>query len=362
MAEDTLNGGRGPMARPAGVAPGAATAGAAGKDGEEAQDARRATRITTRFPVAIVLDDGSVLAGRTTDISALGLRVEVPPVEGAAAIDAPDPVVLERTRVGARLRLQLNSPFLIPREGLEPRTYRVVWQRVGAQHRVVIGLAGVDGPEAGAEPGELLRPDDYVIPEQLEAEFLRLVEKMNLELAEAPSRAIVLTSSDGGAAASGLAWWLASALARVGRTRVLFVDGNLRPGMPTHQSGGTVGLLEVLQGDASIPDAVIPLGVGAPDLLNAGGVEGFLGSEITDAQIAQILRALRDQYRYIVIDALPVNTSPLALMLLRRADGAFLVVESGSDQRQSVQTAVQRMREAGVKLLGVLLDRAPRFG
>lgn len=311
-------------------------------------DRRSLPRIKTRLPVVIVQPDRRPLPATTRDISRDGLLLELAADHGVQLLpgDGSDPV-------GTTLSLMLVSPLVSPDRALQLRSYRVVhWSQI-LGGRCLLGLARTG---AGQSTGSI-DPSDYVSGEGLESEFLKIIEQINFQLASRTSRVIMLCGAEPGAGVTTLSWWLAGSLARLHSRRVLFADANLRPGTRP-EAGNTEGLTEVLLGQLTHAEAVIDLGEGVPAILNAGGVAGHLGREINDAQVRDAFDAMRSDFDYTIIDALPPSASPLTLMLARRCDGVFLVLASGATDRKIATEAIDELRATGAPILGVLLNRA----
>lgn len=321
-----------------------AEAGAGGK--------RSSQRIKARFPVVVKLADGRLAQATTVDISREGLLL---------AIDGPNADSLgldDRTLgVGAIHRLMLFSPLLVPARILQPRDYRIVRQARDADGNRLVGLMRM----ADSDPArgvDAIDPADYQTTPDLDSEFLKIVEQINLELAESRSRVIMLCGAESGAGVTSLAWWLAGSLSRLQSRRVMFADANLRPGATRPGEDRSEGLLEVLLGQCTHSEAAVHLGEGIPSILNAGGEAGFSGREITDERVRTAVDALRTGYDYTVIDALPPADSPLTLMMARHCDGVFLVLASGQTDQKLARETVDQLRTTGTRLLGILLNRA----
>ena len=145
---------------------------------------------------------------------------------------------------------------------------------------------------------------------------------------------------------------LAVALAMAGES-VLLVDADLRrPALARRlELHGRRGLASVLDG-GPVDGAVQRWAPGGLDVLPAGpGVERP-GETWGTTQAAAALRALRDAYSWVLLDASPVATSPESVDLARLADGVVLVARRGSARPEDLDAAASGLRTVGTPLIG----------
>ena len=107
----------------------------------------------------------------------------------------------------------------------------------------------------------------------------------------------------------------------------LLIDADLRRGSlcPLLDVPDGLGLSDVLKGQSSIEDAVVPVQGGTFSLLSAGTPIREIGTLFQDRQFGMFITQLRQLYDLIIIDSPPVLPVPDALILGRWADGAILV-------------------------------------
>ena len=75
----------------------------------------------------------------------------------------------------------------------------------------------------------------------------------------------------------------------------------------------------------------------------------------------EFLRTARERFKYVVVDAPPIQGNPVSLVLSRKADGVILVIESEKTRKRSALWAKQQIDGAGGKLLGVVLNRRRHY-
>jgi len=176
---------------------------------------------------------------------------------------------------------------------------------------------------------------------------------------ETASRIILVTSTSAGEGKTVTSVNLALILASLGG-KVLLVDCDLRrPQSHTLLRGKkSPGLADVLVGQARPSDAIqrpagttlslLPAGSRAPspaDLMTLQTMRDFLGS-------------LRGFYDWIVLDTPPVGPVAEALILGPLSDGVVVVVGAEMVPRNGVRHTLERVRDTGARLLGVVLNRA----
>lgn len=178
-----------------------------------------------------------------------------------------------------------------------------------------------------------------------------------------PPRTIVVTSPVPSDGKSTIACNLALTLAANGKTVVL-IDGDLRRSMVATTMGlpGTVGLSDVLSGRVEIAE-VLQRTTRAENLfvLAAGSTppnpSEVLGSERMRGLIEDLSR-----HAMVIIDAPPLLPVTDGAVLTHQADGALLVVSMGKTTYDLLDKALDTIKKAGGRALGVVLNKAPVKG
>jgi len=153
---------------------------------------------------------------------------------------------------------------------------------------------------------------------------------------------------------------LAVAMAQAGLS-VVAVDADLRRpwlhqlfGLDPHRGGLTRALLE-----GSTDGRLQPAQVEGLTVLPAGEVPpnpaGILGSQ----RMQELLAELAQQVEVVLIDSPPVLSVTDAAVLAQGVDGVLLVLEAGHTRREAARQAVERLRQVGANLVGVVLNAVP---
>ncbi|MFO7629325.1 MAG: polysaccharide biosynthesis tyrosine autokinase, partial [Prochlorococcaceae cyanobacterium] len=176
-----------------------------------------------------------------------------------------------------------------------------------------------------------------------------------------PLRSVALTSSLPMEGKSLVNVLLAKTLADLGQ-RVLLVDGDLRKPQLHHRLGvdNLVGLSNVLSGDLnSWREAIQPVpGHGSWWVLTAGRRPPDPARLLSSQRMRDLVRELADsgQFDLVLYDTPPALGLADAALIAEHLDGLMLLVSLSRVDRSLPREAIDRMRSAGVPLLGVVTN------
>lgn len=188
-----------------------------------------------------------------------------------------------------------------------------------------------------------------VYREALKATYLSLFGTREM------SEVAVVTSAMPGEGKTTLALSLA-AMAAQGRQRVIILDADFWKKDASAALGFRtgVGLAEVLEGKATLADAIISDVVSGADVMLPGRFSrGSLLTWIDDFR--ELLDSLRDQYDVVIIDAPPVLSASEAALLAKHADATVMAVRWGSTSRDAAAVAARKLHDAGAFLAGSVI-------
>lgn len=172
-----------------------------------------------------------------------------------------------------------------------------------------------------------------------------------------PPRVVMVSSSENQEGKTTVASQLAASLARAGR-RTLMIDGDLRNptghfvfGLPLEP-----GFAEVLRGDAEREAAIHA--TPAPNLwmMPAGQYDASMAQAISGESLVSLIKSLKDQYEFIVVDAPPVLKVADPLIFGQCVDAAVLSVRRDFSRIPNIYEASERLRAVGVKVLGAIVN------
>jgi protein-tyrosine kinase len=309
-------------------------------------DRRAHDRVVGRFPVEVECASGDCFTAYTANLS-----------EGGMKLEYTHPGAGELIREGDIVKVVLNSPFLAARSVRVIEEFEVLacdaWNGATWQVR----LQSVSSRQGYSTELAVLRPHEFVMPAELEDTFMQAQAQVNLNLPEAGTKILLFSAAESGAGNSTISWWFAVSLARTPERRVLFVDGNVHARNNATGNESLAGFVDLLLGQETLENTIMPLGAGAPHLLNVGRVGRFTSGELSPTQVNATFELLREHYDYVIIDAPPAAVSPLTMLWAQSADGCMVVLESGKSHRDNAAASVSRLRQSGARVLGAILNK-----
>lgn len=177
---------------------------------------------------------------------------------------------------------------------------------------------------------------------------------------EGQGRAFCITSAIRGEGKSTTSVNLAYTLAETGK-RVLLVDADLR--LPTVAKKLEIrmapGLSNVLAGIETVENALWhPEGKENLAVLTSGDIPPNPTELLGSARMAELLKTLREQFDFIVIDVPPVNIVSDALVVSGIVDGYVVVVKEGYSTRRELNACMRGLAIAESRVLGIVMTGA----
>ena len=179
-----------------------------------------------------------------------------------------------------------------------------------------------------------------------------------------PIETLVVTSAAPGEGKSTVLANLGVAMAQ-GERRTILVDGDLRrPGL--HGIFGVAndrGLTTMIVDEAALGDPpLVDVGVDNLWLVPSGPLPpnpaDILGSRKMEQTITALIAKTRADI--VLFDAPPVIVVTDAIVLGTKVDGVLLVVSAGRTRREHVQRARELLERVHVRIVGAVLNNAPR--
>lgn len=202
-------------------------------------------------------------------------------------------------------------------------------------------------------------------------EFYRKI-RTNLEAAslQSPFKAIMITSCWPGEGKSTTAINVAVTLRELGR-RVALVEADLRhPSLNqvlrSETPGGLTKLLQEMQDGGSVSP---PVGASI-EIVERQSDPGFLfipsGDPYDDpaallgsARARELVARWKREWDYVLVDSPPILLVSDNVLFAKALDGAILVARSGQTKKRDLQKAKTLLEEAGVRIIGVILNEVP---
>jgi capsular exopolysaccharide synthesis family protein len=171
-------------------------------------------------------------------------------------------------------------------------------------------------------------------------------------------RVLLVTSATPGEGKTSSACQLGSSLAGSG-LRTLVVDCDLRnPSVhAVFDLPPSPGVGEVLVGEADVRAAVLPTLIPNLWAFPAGRLTpAALAALVQGNPTASLVRRLRDEFDFVLVDSCPVLSAADALLVGQHADGAVLSLMQDVSRVPTVRAAAGRLEQVNVPLLGAVLN------
>ncbi len=150
---------------------------------------------------------------------------------------------------------------------------------------------------------------------------------------------------------------LGIAYAEFGR-RVLLIDADHhRPrAHKVFKMENNLGALDIMRGQCSITDAVMPTEIPHVDLLSLGARGADAARLFASDDFITLADELQELYDLVIIDTPPSATLSEAIQLSPLADGVIFVVRAGKVSRRVVRHTVDRFKKVDARILGVVIN------
>jgi succinoglycan biosynthesis transport protein ExoP len=230
---------------------------------------------------------------------------------------------------------------------------------------------GSAGSGARKRPSGTERPGDEEVhielvphqrPRLAVAEAYRSLRTAVLLSTASELHSVAVTSAVPGEGKTATAINLAVVLAQLGR-RVLLVDGDLRKPR-LHEifgQGSRIGLVHFLTHAAELAD--LPGATAVPNLwlVPAGPIAPNPSELLASDRMGEFVDWARRSFDMVVFDTAPTLAVTDAILVGRRVDGTVLCLRAAYVQRRDARACRDRLKQAGVRLLGMVLNRARPF-
>lgn len=176
------------------------------------------------------------------------------------------------------------------------------------------------------------------------------------ELAE-PHKVIMVTSALPGEGKSTLASHLAHSLSQV--ERVLLIECDMRrPSL--HRAfdfENTLGLAQLLTGEAQFIDCIKLGAIDDLDVIPAGSIPDQPLELLGSKRFKHLVNQMKKRYDRIVIDSAPVQAVSDALILGQMADTVLYAVKANSTTSGIAARGIKRLRETGINVAGAVVTQ-----
>ena len=206
-----------------------------------------------------------------------------------------------------------------------------------------------------SQNGRVLQADPHSISAEA---FRNLRASISLKPEANSAKPLLITSTAPGEGKSVVSANLAIAFAG-SKQRTLLIDCDLHN--PAQQRAFPVdpdkgGLSFYLTTSATLQEVVQPTDVPNLDVLHVGSVPPNAPELLGSDRIRELIAEACQQYDRVIIDSPPVTAVSDPLVLLPYVQGVIYVIGFGKIRREIVARTMQKLRECGAPLVGVVMN------
>lgn len=169
---------------------------------------------------------------------------------------------------------------------------------------------------------------------------------------------ITVTSAEAGEGKSATSTNLSIVMAQLGK-KVLLVDGDLRKARlhRVFKADNTQGLVNSLAAGTHPETVIQKTHVPGLSLLPAGAHPPNPSELLASERMQQLMAWARKTYDFVIIDTPPILAVSDAIVPGANSDGVVLCFRANRIERETARRCTEQVRLAGVKVLGVILNR-----
>lgn len=197
------------------------------------------------------------------------------------------------------------------------------------------------------------------LPYAVEEAMNRL--RINIKFCGKNTKKILIISSVPNEGKSTVSVHLWKMLAEAGFPSVL-VDLDLRKSvlkerLEFQHKGEITGLDYYLSGLSEYQDVVYETNISNGYVVPVSNLLENPSALLEDPRMGELLNRLEEDYRYVIIDSLPLDSVADGALIASLCDGAILVVRSGMTSKRLVRQSLQQLDRVHCRLLGMVLNR-----
>jgi non-specific protein-tyrosine kinase len=207
------------------------------------------------------------------------------------------------------------------------------------------------------EENPLHTADDFDYP--IAEAFRALRTNLEIKQVDRPLKTILVTSPDIGDGKTSVAANLALSIAQREK-EVVLVDTDLRrPSVHEFfKLSKDKGLVDLILGRAAMGDVLRCKNDRKVAVITAGDIPPNPTELLSSEKMDQLLAQVKETADVVIIDGPPFLVAD-AMVMASKVDAVLLVVRPGHTRRSLAQGASDQIKLAGVKVIGVVLNRIP---
>ncbi|MEJ0069784.1 MAG: hypothetical protein WDO24_14810 [Pseudomonadota bacterium] len=190
-------------------------------------------------------------------------------------------------------------------------------------------------------------------------ELLKLLQRLDTQLADRPGRVVQLVGPSRGCGVSTIASALAEVALKSVREPVLLVDGDCEH--PTHEAMLKLrcphSLPDMIRDHLSLADTIVPIAGTELSLAVLAKTPAPRGEAIPIHILEQILVQIRQAFRWAIIDSAPAFASSDTTALFRHVDATIVVIEAENTRIPVAQQLLADIKANGGNPAGIVVNK-----
>lgn len=168
------------------------------------------------------------------------------------------------------------------------------------------------------------------------------------------TRTIAVTSSKNKEGKSFISFHLARLLAKKGY-RVLVLMADMRKTTVIDERP-IMGVVDIVEGKAEIDKVIYKTDVKDIDVVFSGATSKDEKLDIGRSVFGVMIKCLKDDYNYIIIDMPTIDKTDNDMVLLKEADAGIIVIEPNRSSKKRLLKNIKLMESYNCTVLGAILN------
>lgn len=188
-------------------------------------------------------------------------------------------------------------------------------------------------------------------------QFKTIRTNINFSMPDQKLETLMFTSASPNEGKSTITSNMAVVFAQEGK-KVLLVDADMRKPTThyTFKTSNAYGLTNVLTNQSTWQEVIIESPIVGLDILPCGPIPPNPAELVGSQKMGKLIDELKQTYDLVIFDTPPILSVTDAQILSNKCDGAILVINSGTSEKDSVQKAAEALQNSKANVIGTILN------